>query len=78
MQCGADALTSDPHHIFNLSASLSEGAGSSSGYVEALRLILSWKLPTLVLGGGGYHFEDTARLWVMLTAVALSSVGKPV
>ncbi|EUB56601.1 Histone deacetylase 8 [Echinococcus granulosus] len=69
IQCGADALSTDPHRIFNLSASLTS---NQSAYVSALKLVLSWGLPTLVLGGGGYHLADTARLWLILTAVAIS------
>lgn len=72
IQCGADALATDPHRIFNLSASLTS---NQSAYVSALKLVLSWDLPTLVLGGGGYHLPDTARLWLMLTAVAISSTN---
>nr|CDS28607.1 histone deacetylase 8 [Hymenolepis microstoma] len=74
IQCGADALSSDPHRTFNLSASLNAGQQMQSGYVSALRLVLSWHLPTLILGGGGYHLADTARLWLMLTSLAVSSV----
>ncbi|VDD81736.1 unnamed protein product [Mesocestoides corti] len=69
IQCGADALSSDPHRIFNLSAST---VTHKSAYISALELVLNWHLPTLIFGGGGYHFGDTARLWTMLTAVALS------
>ncbi|VUZ50084.1 unnamed protein product [Hymenolepis diminuta] len=74
IQCGADALSSDPHRIFNLSASLDSTQQLQSGYVAALRLVLSWHLPTLILGGGGYHLADTARLWLMLTSLSVSSV----
>ena len=28
-------------------------------------------MPSLVLGGGGYHIENTARCWTYLTAVIL-------
>ncbi|KAM3176735.1 hypothetical protein ACTXT7_005934 [Hymenolepis weldensis] len=74
IQCGADALSSDPHCTFNLSASLDSTQQLQSGYVAALRLVLSWHLPSLILGGGGYHLADTARLWLMLTSLSVSSV----
>ncbi|VEL06760.1 unnamed protein product, partial [Protopolystoma xenopodis] len=41
------------------------------GYAALLRRILTWRLPTLLLGGGGYHFADSARLWTHLTQVAI-------
>ncbi|GAA54417.1 histone deacetylase 8 [Clonorchis sinensis] len=48
---------------------------SGGSYVTALRRILSWKVPTLILGGGGYNFPDTARLWTRLTAVAIEETS---
>ena len=61
LQMGADGLALDPLGGFNL---------TPAGYVGALRNVLAWDLPTLVLGGGGYHEANTARLWTMLTAEA--------
>lgn len=43
MQCGADSLTGDKLGGFNLTL-------ASYGY--CMKKILSWKKPTLVLGGG--------------------------
>ena len=42
-QCGADGLAGDPMESFNLT-SLSLG--------RCVQLMLSWKLPILLLGGG--------------------------
>ncbi|KAL3317876.1 Histone deacetylase 8 [Cichlidogyrus casuarinus] len=61
LQLGADGLCTDPHKIFNLTAS------SQCAFVHLTSLVLSWNLPTLILGGGGYNFPDTARLWTCVT-----------
>lgn len=75
VQSGADCLTTDPHRIFHLtnSCSVSEhkDTPTPSGYLHAMQKVLSWQLPTLILGGGGYNFEDTARLWTRITALAI-------
>ncbi|XP_061177573.1 histone deacetylase 8-like [Saccostrea echinata] len=59
-QCGADGLSGDPMDSFNL---------THTAYGRCLQFLLQWKLPTLVLGGGGYHNANTARCWAHLTAV---------
>ncbi|XP_025025851.1 histone deacetylase 8 isoform X1 [Python bivittatus] len=41
------------------------------GIGKCLKYVLQWQLPTLVLGGGGYHLANTARCWTYLTAVIL-------
>ncbi|XP_067951413.1 histone deacetylase 8-like [Watersipora subatra] len=61
-QCGADGLAMDEMDSFNL---------SSSCYVRCVSQVLDLKLPTLLLGGGGYHFANTARTWASLTAAAI-------
>jgi len=61
-QCGADALAGDPMATFNLTL---------HGYGRSIQHILDWKLPTLLLGGGGYNFANTARCWTHLTGLAL-------
>ncbi|XP_033741385.1 histone deacetylase 8-like isoform X2 [Pecten maximus] len=63
-QCGADGLAGDPMDSFNLTQ-LSLG--------RCVYYMLDWALPTLLLGGGGYHHTNTARCWAFLTGVA---VGK--
>ncbi|XP_072178285.1 histone deacetylase 8-like [Diadema setosum] len=62
VQCGADTLSSDPMQSFNLTP---QGVG------QCVSRVLSWKLPTLLLGGGGYNLANTARCWSYLTAQVL-------
>ncbi|CAH8454608.1 unnamed protein product [Schistosoma turkestanicum] len=87
VQCGADCLATDPHRIFHLTNfnpdlntnSNGDSECSLSGYLYAIKKILSWKVPTLILGGGGYNFPDTARLWTRVTALAIEEVkGKKI
>lgn len=33
-----------------------------------VRHVLNWRLPLLVLGGGGYHNADSARCYAAITA----------
>ncbi|XP_053397773.1 histone deacetylase 8-like [Mercenaria mercenaria] len=61
-QCGADGLAGDPMESFNLT-SLSLG--------KCVYTLLSWKLPVLLLGGGGYNHQNTARCWTYLTGIAV-------
>jgi len=61
-QCGADGLVGDPMATYNL---------TPRGIGKCLEWILDWELPTLLLGGGGYNYANTARCWTHLTAVAL-------
>lgn len=63
MQCGVDGLFGDPlGGKWNLDI-------KSVGM--AVKHILSYKLPTLLLGGGGYAKALAARCWTYCTAVAL-------
>lgn len=62
VQCGVDGLAADPMAVWNLSA---------AAYVKAIQRVLSWKKPTLLLGGGGYCSENAAKCWSLLTAVCL-------
>ena len=62
VQCGADTLADDPMQSFNL---------TSSGLGKCIHHVTSWKLPTLLLGGGGYRLANTARCWANLTATVL-------
>lgn len=62
-QCGADGLNGDPMQAFNLTI---------KGYSECVKYLISMKKPLILLGGGGYHLLNTARLWTALTACALN------
>ena len=63
-QFGADGLNGDPMRAFNLTPAALD---------SVLRQLLSWKLPTLLLGGGGYHEANVARCWCRLTATVLGA-----
>lgn len=59
-QCGGDGLSGDPMDSFSL---------TPTAYGRCLQFMLQWRLPTLVLGGGGYNSPNTARCWTRLTAI---------
>lgn len=61
-QCGVDTLSNDPMESFNL---------TNHGIGKCLKLLLSWKIPILLLGGGGYNYWNTARCWCYLTGILL-------
>ncbi|KAH9400885.1 Histone deacetylase 8, partial [Tyrophagus putrescentiae] len=69
VQCGADGLSGDRKVAsFNLTL---------EAYKTVLKQLLELhsrdgqQQPVLLLGGGGYHFANTARLWTSLTALCL-------
>ncbi|XP_011604923.2 histone deacetylase 8 isoform X2 [Takifugu rubripes] len=62
MQLGADTMAGDPMCSFNM---------TPVGVGKCLQYVLGWRLPTLLLGGGGYNLANTARCWTYLTAVVL-------
>lgn len=59
--CGCDGLSRDQHGEWNL---------TMTGIEQAVKRILDFKKPTMLVGGGGYHHPDTARCWTLLTALA--------
>ena len=64
LQCGADGLFQDPllaGHGWNLSA---------ADYAEAVKLVIGFKIPSVLLGGGGYDPYRCAVTWTRCTAVA--------
>jgi histone deacetylase 1/2 len=61
--CGADALVGDPLGQFHL---------SDQCYVNCVNLLASFGTKILVLGGGGYHLTNTARVWTQVTASLLN------
>ena len=62
LQCGSDSLSGDRLGSFNLSV---------RGHGDAVKHMLSYQLPTLVLGGGGYTMRNVARCWCYETSVVL-------
>ena len=62
LQCGADSLSGDRLGCFNLSV---------RGHAECVRHMLTYNLPSLVLGGGGYTIRNVSRCWTYETAVVL-------
>ncbi|EJD52342.1 Arginase/deacetylase [Auricularia subglabra TFB-10046 SS5] len=72
VQCGADGLAGDPCGVWNWS--LSAGSECGMGMGDVVSRVLSWRIPTLLLGGGGYNSPNTARAWAYLTSIAL---GRP-
>lgn len=59
IQCGADALVGDPLGGTNL---------TPADLIECIEFMLNSRLPTVLLGGGGYNFTNASRLWTQLTA----------
>jgi len=60
LQCGADGLKLDRLGRFSL---------THAGHGECVRYVLSFNLPTLVVGGGGYTVRNVARAWSYETAI---------
>lgn len=68
LQCGSDCLGGDPLGAFNLTT---RGLGRC---VEVART--ACPVPTLVLGGGGYHRANTARAMAYLTGILVGGTGR--
>mmetsp|Transcript_30119 Transcript_30119/g.94487 ORF Transcript_30119/g.94487 Transcript_30119/m.94487 type:complete len:431 (-) Transcript_30119:149-1441(-) len=63
LQCGADSLCGDRLGCFNLTI---------RGHAECVRFVLQQKVPTLILGGGGYTIRNVSRCWTYESAVVLN------
>ncbi|KAI6659360.1 Histone deacetylase 8-like [Oopsacas minuta] len=61
VQCGVDGLAHDPMDSFNL---------TGNAYIHTINMVINWKLPLLILGGGGYDTPNTAKVWTRVTALA--------
>jgi acetoin utilization deacetylase AcuC-like enzyme len=61
--CGADSMHGDPLGNFNLTV---------DGYAKCASMIRNLKLPTVVLGAGGYNAANTARCFATVTAAMIS------
>ncbi len=59
---GADSLSHDKLGVFNLSI---------RGHAQCHRMLASYGVPLLVLGGGGYKIKNVARCWTYETGVLL-------
>ena len=64
LQCGADSLGHDRLGMFNLNI---RGHGSCVTYVK------SFKIPLLVVGGGGYTPRNVARAWAHETSICIEA-----
>ncbi|KAI9340665.1 putative histone deacetylase HDAC3 protein [Zopfochytrium polystomum] len=62
LQCGADSLAGDRIGTFNLSV---KGHGACVDFMK------TFKVPMLVLGGGGYTIRNVARAWTYETSVCV-------
>uniref|UniRef100_A0A3B3CFM2 Histone deacetylase 3 n=2 Tax=Oryzias melastigma TaxID=30732 RepID=A0A3B3CFM2_ORYME len=62
LQCGADSLGCDRLGCFNLSI---------RGHGECVEFVKSFKIPLLVLRGGGYTVRNVARCWTYETSLLL-------
>ncbi|OLY78143.1 Histone deacetylase phd1 [Smittium mucronatum] len=60
MQCGADSLGLDRLGVFNLSV---------KGHGECVKFMKKFKIPMLVVGGGGYTIRNVARCWTYETGI---------
>lgn len=60
IQCGGDIMSGDKLGNVNL---------IPSDMDDIVLEILTWNLPTVFLGGGGYNIPNTARYWTHLTAL---------
>lgn len=60
IQCGGDAIVGDPLGNTNL---VPKDLG------HCVDTVLSWNIPTLFLGGGGYNIPNTSRYWTYLTSI---------
>ncbi|KIY49909.1 Arginase/deacetylase [Fistulina hepatica ATCC 64428] len=64
VQCGVDGLAGDPWRTFNMSL------GSLGWCID--RVVNTWHVKTLLLGGGGYHNANAARAYAYFTSIAMN------
>ena len=64
LQCGADSLAGDRLGLFNLTL---------RGHADCVNFVKSFKVPLMILGGGGYTMRNVARLWTYETSVLLET-----
>lgn len=61
MQCGADSLHNDVIGRFRL---------STIAHGQSVKKVLQKKVPTVLVGGGGYTIENVARCWAYEASIA--------
>jgi acetoin utilization protein AcuC len=59
-ELGADTLSGDPLAHLQL---------TNNAYVDMINRLLSFGLPVLMTGGGGYHFDNAVRAWALAWTV---------
>lgn len=59
LQCGADSLSGDRLGCFNLSL---------VGHAQCVDFFMTYDVPLLMLGGGGYTIRNVARCWAYETS----------
>uniref|UniRef100_A0A6B2L521 Histone deacetylase n=1 Tax=Arcella intermedia TaxID=1963864 RepID=A0A6B2L521_9EUKA len=65
LQCGADSLYEDLLGDFQLSL---------QGHAACVSYVMSFNLPLLVLGGGGYNMRNVSRCWANETSVLVNNL----
>ncbi|ORX62948.1 histone deacetylase [Hesseltinella vesiculosa] len=60
LQCGADSLGCDRLGVFNLSI---------KAHGRCVQIMKDYKVPMLVVGGGGYTVRNVARCWTYETSI---------
>ncbi|KAI8070866.1 hypothetical protein BC940DRAFT_295772 [Gongronella butleri] len=60
LQCGADSLGCDRLGVFNLSI---------EAHGRCVQIMKDYKIPMLVVGGGGYTVRNVARCWTYETSI---------
>ncbi len=60
LELGADALAGDPLAHLKL---------TNKVYIQVLKYLMDLHKPLLVVGGGGYHVENTVRAWALAWSV---------
>ncbi|KAG2224151.1 hypothetical protein INT45_000166 [Circinella minor] len=64
LQCGADSLGCDRLGCFNLSI---------GAHGKCVQIIKEFKIPLLVVGGGGYTVRNVARCWTYETSILVDT-----
>lgn len=68
LQCGSDSLAGDKLGSFNL---------SMRGHANCVEFVKKFKLPLLLLGGGGYTIRNVSRTWAYETGIAAGQELSP-